>query len=94
MYSATIKPKVDKMFSDLGKQAREIISISTSMNDAANHATRLVSSEVSTRSKTILSDMLYDLTRHFMKNLFIMTPLQVFGTITRVFPKKHILQFF
>ena len=70
MYSTTIKSKVDKMFSDLGKQAREIISISTSMNDAANHATRLVSSEVSTRSKTILSDMLYDLTSDLMGTEF------------------------
>lgn len=70
MYSTTIKPKVDKMFSDLDKQAKEIIAGSTSMNDAITRATRLVSSEVSTRSKTILSDMLDDLTNSLMETEF------------------------
>ncbi len=70
MYSTTIKPKVDKMFSDLDKQAKAIIAGSTSMNDAVTRATRLVSSEVSTRSKTILSDMLDDLTNALMETEF------------------------
>lgn len=70
MYSATIKPKVDKMFSNLGKQAKAIISSSTSMNDAVTRTTRLVSSEVSIRSKTILSDMLDDLTESLMESEF------------------------
>lgn len=70
MYSATIKPKVDKMFSDLDKQAKAIIASSTSMNDAVTCATRLVSSEVGTRSKTILSDMLDDLTNSLMETDF------------------------
>lgn len=67
MYSATIKPKVDKMFSDLGKQTKEIIASATSMNDAITRATHLVSSEVSTRSKTILNDMLNDLTNSLLE---------------------------
>ncbi len=70
MYSTTIKPKVDKMFSDLEKQVKEIIASSTSMNDAVTRATHLVSSEVSIRSKTILSDMLYDLTRSLLETEF------------------------
>lgn len=70
MYSITIKPKVDKMFSDLDRQAKEIIATSTSMNEAVTRATRLVSSEVSTRSKTILSDMLDDLTNALMETEF------------------------
>lgn len=70
MYSTTIKPKVDKMFSDLDRQAKEIIATSTSMNEAVARATRLVSSEVSTRSKTILSDMLDDLTNALMDTEF------------------------
>lgn len=70
MYSTTIKPKVDKMFSDLDKQAKAIIASSTSMNDAVTRATRLVSSEVSTRSKTILSDMFDDLTNSLMETEF------------------------
>lgn len=70
MYSTTIKPKVDKMFSDLDRQTKEIIATSTSMNEAVSRATRLVSSEVSTRSKTILSDMLDDLTNALMETEF------------------------
>ena len=70
MYSTTIKPKVDKMFSDLDRQAKEIIATSTSMNEAVARVTRLVSSEVSTRSKTILSDMLDDLTNALMETEF------------------------
>lgn len=70
MYSTTIKPKVDKMFSDLDRQAKGIIATSTSMNEAVTRATRLVSSEVSTRSKTILSDMLDDLTNALMETEF------------------------
>ncbi len=70
MYSTTIKPKVDKMFSDLDRQAKEIITTSTSMNEAVARATRLVSSEISTRSKTILSDMLDDLTNALMETEF------------------------
>lgn len=70
MYSTTIKPKVDKMFSDLDKQVKAIIASPTSMNDVVTRATRLVSSEVSTRSKTILSDMLDDLTNSLMETEF------------------------
>ena len=70
MYSTTIKPKVDAMFSDLSKRANEIISKATSVDDAIARATHLVSSEVSTRSKTILSDMLDDLTNSVLETEF------------------------
>lgn len=70
MYSTTIKPKVDAMFSDLSKRANEIIAKATSVDDAIARATHLVSSEVSTRSKTILSDMLDDLTNSVLETEF------------------------
>lgn len=70
MYSTTIKPKVEKMFSDLGKQVKEIISSSASTDEAVTRATRLVSSEVGTRSKTILSDMLDDLINSLFETEF------------------------
>lgn len=70
MYSTTIKPKVDAMFSDLSKQTNEIITKATSVDDAIARATHLVSSEVSTRSKTILSDMLDDLTNSVLETDF------------------------
>ena len=70
MYSEMIKPKVQKMFSNLDNQVREIISNTASMNDAVDRATQLVSAEVSTRCKTILSDMLYDLTNSLLETEF------------------------
>lgn len=70
MYSTIIKPKVDAMFSDLSKRANEIIAKATSVDDAIARATHLVSSEVSTRSKTILSDMLDDLTNSVLETEF------------------------
>jgi hypothetical protein len=58
------------MFSDLSKRANEIIAKATSVDDAIARATHLVSSEVSTRSKTILSDMLDDLTNSVLETEF------------------------
>lgn len=70
MYSTAIEDKVDKMFSELQEQTREIVAYSSSMIEAATSITRLVSMEVSTRSKTILSDMIYELNDSLLKTEF------------------------
>lgn len=61
MYSTTIKPKVDVMFNDLRKKVSAIVIESSTSNEAINNVTKLVSSELAARSKSILSDMLFDL---------------------------------
>lgn len=61
MYSTTIKPKVDVMFNDLKKKVSAIVIESSTSNEAINNVTKLVSSELAARSKSILSDMLFDL---------------------------------
>ena len=61
MYSTTIKPTVDVMFNDLRKKVSAIVIESSTSNEAINNVTKLVSSELAARSKSILSDMLFDL---------------------------------
>ena len=61
MYSTTIKPKVDIMFDDLREKVATIVSDASTSTEAVTTATKLVSSELATRSKSILSDMLFDL---------------------------------
>lgn len=67
MYSTTIKPKVDIMFDDLRKKVLSIVIESTTSNEAITNVTELVSSELATRSKSILSDMLFDLSDKLME---------------------------
>lgn len=61
MYSDTISPKVDKMFNDLRKKIDPIITESNPVSYVMNRIVQLVASETSSRSKSILSDMLFDL---------------------------------
>ena len=70
MYSTTIKPKVDVMFGDLRKKVSSIVIESSTSNEAVNSVTKLVSSELATRSKSILSDMLFDLSDNLMETDF------------------------
>lgn len=70
MYSTTIKPKVDVMFNDLRKKVSTIVVESSTSNEAINNVTKLVSSELATRSKSILSDMLFDLSDKLMDTEF------------------------
>ena len=70
MYSSAIRPKVDKMFADLRKKARVIVSESSASDEAIKNVTRLVSSELTSRSKSILSDMLYSLSDSLMESEF------------------------
>ena len=76
MYSTTIKPKVDVMFNDLRKKVSAIVIESSTSNEAINNVTKLVSSELAVRSKSILSDMLFDLSDNLMETDF-------FADITR-----------
>lgn len=70
MYSATIKPKVDVMFNDLRKKVSAIVIESSTSNEAINNVTKRVSSELAARSKSILSDMLFDLSDKLMDTEF------------------------
>lgn len=67
MYSESIKSKVDDIFADLRKRVMTIVSESSSAKEATNNVTILVSSELTTRSKSILSDMLFSLTDILME---------------------------
>ena len=70
MYSATIKPKVDAMFDNLRKRVSSIVMESSTAHEAINRGVMLVSSELATRSKSILSDMLFDLSDNLMETDF------------------------
>ena len=70
MYSMKIRPKVDKMFDDLRTRIDETIAESSSVKEAAGKIAQLVGSETASRSKTILSDMLFDLNDELMKTSF------------------------
>ena len=70
MYSTTIKPKVDVMFNDLRKKVSAIVIESSTSNEAINNVTKRVSSELAARSKSILSDMLFDLSDKLMDTDF------------------------
>ena len=70
MYSTTIKAKVDVMFNDLRKKVSAIVIESSTSNEAINNVTKLVSSELAARSKSILSDMLFDLSDKLMDTEF------------------------
>lgn len=70
MYSAKIKPKVDTMFDNLRKEVSSIVMKSYTANEAVNQTTMLVSSELATRSKSILSDMLFELSDNLLETDF------------------------
>lgn len=70
MYSATIKPKVDEMFGDLKKKVLAIVNESSTSSEAISNATKIVRSELASRSKSILSDMLYSLSDLLMETEF------------------------
>lgn len=70
MYSTTIKPKVDAMFTELRKKVATIVSESSTSDEAIAAVTKLVSSELTTRSKSIMSDMLFELSDTLMETEF------------------------
>lgn len=76
MYSVTIKSKVDAMFDELRKKVSAIVIGSSTSKEAITAVTKLVSSELATRSKSILSDMLFELSDKLLHTEF-------FADITR-----------
>lgn len=70
MYSKTIKPKVDAMFDNLRTKVFALVNEASSSNEAVDNVTKLVSSEMTTRSKSIMSDMLFELTDSLMETDF------------------------
>lgn len=67
MYSTSIKPKVETMFNELKIKTNDIITESRTAKEAIDKITKLVNSELATRSKSILSDMLFDLSDKLME---------------------------
>lgn len=57
MYSKTLEPKIEKMFADVNTKISDIISSENSLKSACSQISRLVASETTTRSETMLSDM-------------------------------------
>lgn len=70
MYSAAIIPKVEGLFRTLRGQVAAIVSDSVSSEDAIAKATKLISAELSSRSKSILSDMLFALSDALLRTDF------------------------
>ena len=86
MYSETIKPKVDTMFNDLRKKVFSLVSTSSVSNETINKVAKTVSSELATRSKSILSDMLFELSDSLLISLLRPPPLII---RKRRKPSKH-----
>lgn len=70
MYSDAIKSKIDKMFSDLRNEIQRSVDESFSSNDAVNTICDYVKSEMESRSKTMLSDMLFELNDSVLQTSF------------------------
>lgn len=76
MYSEKVKLKVEKMFKDLRNEAQEIIVDTNSADEAVNRICQLVNSETSSRSKSMLSDMLFDLNDLLLQTSFFENTVQ------------------
>lgn len=70
MYSEKIKPKIEKMFNELRIEAGDLVNEMTSTNEIVNRVCQRVGSVTASRSKTILSDMLFDLSDALMHEPF------------------------
>lgn len=70
MYSDAIKSKIDKMFSDLRNEIQRSVDESFSSNDAVNTICDYVRTEMESRSKTMLSDMLFELNDSVLQTSF------------------------
>lgn len=70
MYSSKIAPKVDVIFGKLQEKVSDIIVGSSTSREAIDKVTATVSSELVARSKSILSDMLFDLSDDLMETEF------------------------
>lgn len=62
MYSSIIRPKVEEMFSNFREQTINVLNESTNLDEIIRTITRIVTFELTMRSKFILNDMLFALT--------------------------------
>lgn len=90
MYSTKIQPKIDKMFGELKMRVASIIAESSSSKEATNKITETVSSELATRSKSLLSDMLFDLNDALMETDYF-SDISKQNRFTEVNLRKEIL---
>lgn len=74
MYSQKISPKIEDMFSKLSEKSARIATESKSSQEAIERIVDSVCLEVSTRSKTILSDMLFEMEDILFETDFFNTP--------------------
>lgn len=70
MYSKKINSKVNTMFDELEEKVSSIVRDSSTSHEAIDRVTAIVSSELTARSKSILSDMLFDLSDELMETDF------------------------
>lgn len=70
MYSTSMKPKVDTLFEELIKKSHAIVNEAATYSEAVDRVTKLAGSELAARSKTILSDMLFELSDSVMETDF------------------------
>ena len=90
MYSTKIMPKVDKMFGELKTRVASIITESSTSKEATDKITETVSSELATRSKSLLSDMLFDLNDSLMETEYF-SDITKQNRFTEVNLRKEIL---
>lgn len=69
MYTDKIKPKIEKMFDDIKIKVQRLVIGENSTDVVVEKVSRCVNSEITSRSKTILTDMLFDLS-----NAVLQTP--------------------
>lgn len=70
MYSAKIETKINAMFENLRNKVADIVAVSSSSSEAVENVTRVIGSELAIRSKSLMSDMLFDLTDDLMETEF------------------------
>ena len=70
MYSAKIETKINAMFENLRNKVADIVAVSSSSSEAVENVTRVIGSELAIRSKSLKSDMLFDLTDDLMETEF------------------------
>lgn len=69
MYSKTLEPKVNLMFAEISERVSEIIIAEYSLKAACEEIVKYVASETTTRSRTMLSDMCYELYKQVVDSM-------------------------
>lgn len=69
MYSDIIASKIDDLFTDLGERSFKIVDASNDSKKLSEEIYSMVSLELSIRSKSILSDLLYLASKKYLSNM-------------------------